>query len=466
MHSPCLPVFSNTSAETFPVDVDGIRERLARQIAQPVQFQAEIEAMYEAGARIFVEAGPGRVLTGLTSRILGDRHHLAVAIDTGGQHGMTQLLKGSVSLRSRAWPSTTSACTKAVTPGYSSLSDAPSSKPKATSWWVNGQRAWPVSGEPPKHAMLPVRDRLPIAQGQTVITPPRGDREAVVMEYLRSVRELVETQRRVMLGYLGADAPSVVFEPTPHTSLPAPTRDRNGNRPAEVPIEAANLQPAREQAQIDTAATLLSIISERTGYPLEMLGLDLDLEADLSIDSIKRIEILGALAERLGLSTDAGAADIPEDLVRVKTLQGIIDALTLLLPEPQTTANLAAPSFVASGSHTESSITGNNGSGAFDTRTALLDVVSTRTGYPVEMLDLDLNLEADLSIDSIKRIEILGALAERLGLGTETGAADIPDELVRVKTLQGIIEAFSEVVAKAQSQNGNLRRTAHQPSLP
>ena len=39
---------------------------------------------------------------------------------------------------------------------------------------------------------------------------------------------------------------------------------------------------------------LLQIVSERTGYPPEMLDLDLDIEADLGIDSIKRVEILGA----------------------------------------------------------------------------------------------------------------------------------------------------------------------------
>ena len=50
-------------------------------------------------------------------------------------------------------------------------------------------------------------------------------------------------------------------------------------------------------------SSLVAVVSERTGYPVEMLDRDLDLEADLSIDSIKRTEILGELAERLGLTT-------------------------------------------------------------------------------------------------------------------------------------------------------------------
>jgi NAD(P)-dependent dehydrogenase (short-subunit alcohol dehydrogenase family) len=58
-----------------------------------------------------------------------------------------------------------------------------------------------------------------------------------------------------------------------------------------------------------------------------MLGPDLDVEADLSIDSIKRLEILGELADQIGL-TDDGSLDQLEDLVEElaarKTLRGVV----------------------------------------------------------------------------------------------------------------------------------------------
>ena len=44
----------------------------------------------------------------------------------------------------------------------------------------------------------------------------------------------------------------------------------------------------------------------------------------------------------------------------------------------------------------------------------LLEVIAEKTGYPTEMLELDMALDADLGIDSIKRVEILSALQERL----------------------------------------------------
>ena len=46
-------------------------------------------------------------------------------------------------------------------------------------------------------------------------------------------------------------------------------------------------------------------------------------------------------------------------------------------------------------------------------RDSLIDVVAEKTGYPAEVLDLDMQLDADLGIDSIKRVEILSALQER-----------------------------------------------------
>jgi NAD(P)-dependent dehydrogenase (short-subunit alcohol dehydrogenase family)/acyl carrier protein len=71
---------------------------------------------------------------------------------------------------------------------------------------------------------------------------------------------------------------------------------------------------------------VISIVSERTGYPVETLGIDLDLEADLSIDSIKRIEIIGELAQRLGLRIDGnnGADALVEELATKKTLRGLV----------------------------------------------------------------------------------------------------------------------------------------------
>src|SRR5205823_3805377 len=68
MRSPAFPVWANSSAAPYPADPAEIRRVLAGQVAAPVRFVAQIEAMYEAGARTFVESGPGRVLGQLVGK--------------------------------------------------------------------------------------------------------------------------------------------------------------------------------------------------------------------------------------------------------------------------------------------------------------------------------------------------------------------------------------------------------------
>jgi len=77
----------------------------------------------------------------------------------------------------------------------------------------------------------------------------------------------------------------------------------------------------------EIAEAVVAVISARTGYPQDMLGTDLDLEADLSIDSIKRTEIIAVLAEQFGLAAASVADDesVMEELSQIKTISGLTD---------------------------------------------------------------------------------------------------------------------------------------------
>src|SRR5207248_671763 len=85
-------VFSNTTAAAYPAEPAAIVDLLTRHLVCPVRFTEEVEAMYAAGARIFVEAGPRNVLTTLVRNILGDRPHAAIAVDQPGRPGLPQFL--------------------------------------------------------------------------------------------------------------------------------------------------------------------------------------------------------------------------------------------------------------------------------------------------------------------------------------------------------------------------------------
>jgi acyl carrier protein/NAD(P)-dependent dehydrogenase (short-subunit alcohol dehydrogenase family) len=75
----------------------------------------------------------------------------------------------------------------------------------------------------------------------------------------------------------------------------------------------------------ELSAILIRIVSERTGYPEDMIGLDQDLDADLGIDSIKWVEILGTLQDDY-LHVDADKIqEVMGELTQINTLKGIVD---------------------------------------------------------------------------------------------------------------------------------------------
>ena len=85
------------------------------------------------------------------------------------------------------------------------------------------------------------------------------------------------------------------------------------------------LAPAAAAA--DLVEQMLDVVADKTGYPVEMLDLSMALEADLGIDSIKRVEILSAVQERIPALPDVETAT----MAALGTLQEIVDYLQSLI---------------------------------------------------------------------------------------------------------------------------------------
>ena len=49
---------------------------------------------------------------------------------------------------------------------------------------------------------------------------------------------------------------------------------------------------------------MLAIVAEQTGYPADLLDMDLDLEADLGIDTVKQAEVFATIREAYGIERD------------------------------------------------------------------------------------------------------------------------------------------------------------------
>jgi len=164
----------------------------------------------------------------------------------------------------------------------------------------------------------------------------------------------------------------------------------------------------------------------------------MDMEADLGIDSIKRVEIFGALTkmhpEMAGIN--------PNELTELRTLQEIVDFVTNnsggATTSNQAVAPVSVPSAITPAPQQEVYSIGNETNNE-KLQEALLQVVSEKTGYPAEMLELEMDMEADLGIDSIKRVEIFGSLTKQY---PELSGIN-PNELTELRTLAEIVSYVS-----------------------
>ena len=104
---PNIPITANVDGTFYPNDgpdaKEGILSKLAPQMASSVEWTSQIETMYEAGARIFVEVGPKRALTMFASQILEHHPHLAVMTNHPKQGGIASFLTaiGALALAGR-----------------------------------------------------------------------------------------------------------------------------------------------------------------------------------------------------------------------------------------------------------------------------------------------------------------------------------------------------------------------------
>ncbi len=476
---PRIPVIANTTAEPYPGSAPAVADVLARQPVEPVRWVQSVEALYAAGMRTFVEVGPRATLTGLTGRILGDRPHLAVALDASSGRGsglqdfavlVARLAAAGLPVRLDRWQR-----------GVPPRRPAPVRRRRMNV---------PLSGvnhrnpQPPKPRRAPAspppvaRPRPEVPMSSSSRPPVSHDLLAQALaaneEHLRALQAMQEQtaalHRTFLEGQLAAQAsfqsllagrqriveqslgmplspapapiaapppgPSPVAQaapPTPYTPpayvapppVVMPAAPAAPVAPVAVPAPAS-VVAAPSTPVVSTVDSLLAVVAEATGYPVDMLELDMDLESDLGIDSIKRVEILSLLSERL---PHAPVVE-PENLGGLRTLRAVADfvgespapaAATAapVVPAPRVAAAPRAPAVPV-----------------VDPHAALLAVVAESTGYPEDMLELDMDLESDLGIDSIKRVEILSLLSERLPHAPVVE----PEQLGGLRTLREVLD--------------------------
>lgn len=457
---PAIPVWSNTSAELYPKTAKAIKERLASHIVNPVHFADQIAKMYEDGARIFIEVGPGKTLGGLTKSILG-KDEVVLHTEESGKNGINQLLTALAQYMATGRKLHMDILFADRQATKLDLDNPEKVKKSQTIWLVDGQMAVPMHGKLPAYSTPPVVKpiinfkELTVQNNTKMDTGPvQGSAEQLTLEYLAGMKMLIQAQRDVLLAYLGQPNMSNYTQirsnqpetHAPSKELASKAIDERINQ-METPIP-----PQKVTKPLSTI--LMDVVSEKTGYPKDMLGMDLDLEADLSIDSIKRMEIIGEL--RVQLSNfqfkNKSQDEMVEQLASIKTLNGLIgwfDENMLKEPADESPRDV-----------TNEQPTLKQG----DIQEMILGIVSEKTGYPSEMLGLDLDLEADLSIDSIKRIEIIGELKGKLEnfMPNDEESQENIEKLSAFKTLNHLIDWLS---SKLLTVNNTKAVPEVEPSL-
>ena len=230
----------------------------------------------------------------------------------------------------------------------------------------------------------------------------------------RSAASSAPVQRQPAPGNNGI-APAVSSKP-PQTIAPAAEKP-------EAETISAKTSASPEKLNIDISqleAVLVNFVVEQTGYPEEMVELDADLEADLGIDSIKKAQMLGELAEQLNvkinISEDMSLDDFPTlrhitEFLRKAAIETDVSAAienTEVASPPASTIVLETP--------LRTTTTTTSKLNSADLQHLLVNFVVEQTGYPPEMVEMDADLEADLGIDSIKKAQMFGELAEQLNI--------------------------------------------------
>ena len=331
LRSPSAPVFSNADATCYPLDPALVRERIAANLVKPVLFADEIEVMYEAGVRVFVEVGSGSVLRQLTAHCLHDKPHLAIALEQEGAHGVTSLWHalGQLSVAGvkigyqELWPAfnPVPARSAPARPSSTVLIDGAGYNrpypPKSGSSMLPKPNPEIFTAKPSPEAAQGASAPARVAETDSIfeliqaqISEAQKTSQAAILESLSISLKSLETIARDLVG----DAVPGELRVPPEPALTTPTA---AAVPASPP--ASNLSPEPKPAASRERA-LLEIVAEKTGYPIEVLRLDAELEAELGIDSIKRVEIFAAIQQRIPDLPEAPPAEIG----KVKTLRDIL----------------------------------------------------------------------------------------------------------------------------------------------
>jgi len=320
-----LPVYSNLSALPYQQEEKIMKGQIADCLEKPVRFVEMIEAMYASGVRTFLEIGPQSILTNLVNSILTGKDFQAISMDHKNTKGITVLWRALGQLAVLGIPLNFDQ----LLSNYANPSVPETKESKKNKILINGANIKPK--------LAPLKQREVTNQLESNSANPqrneRSDSSSLISLYEQLDRSIAQAHEiyqksaadshkaflhmlEQMLHELHQITSDEVHQVTSDSTLEM-TNETLQKKPDTVPSPVSLIVPQ----QSDISQAILSIITAETGYPFDMLKMEMDMEADLGIDSIKRVEILAAMQEKF-----PGLPELdPVQLANLKTVQQLND---------------------------------------------------------------------------------------------------------------------------------------------
>lgn len=255
---PRIAVYRNATGDQFAADAEALRDALASHLVEQVRFADQIENMLADGATVFVEVGPGRVLSRLVADIAGPRAHVAIALQNAHQNGLQRLLEGLAQLYVHGVLQQLEPLYRRRVLRQFDLKDVASAQNNVSAegvWLINSRQMRPAAGfvsivnEPRPWACEESPSNTATTQAsipqaiETVDALAKAASLAAqahdpLAEFQQTMRQFLLAQERVALAYLQARTPqtgAAAFAPaadmtTETRELHAPTPARRASR--------------------------------------------------------------------------------------------------------------------------------------------------------------------------------------------------------------------------------------------
>ena len=398
---------------------------LSKHMVSSVKWVEQVRAMHRDGARVFVEFGPRATLTKFVEKILGtgadDALYVAVnaskdkSSDVQLREAAVQLAVFGVPLdRFDPWG----------TPNPFLLGRTPGAPPaKKGRGVLKLSAATFVAPRTVKALDKAMNDGYKLS-GNVVasVGPSLGELDAKSRELDRVKAEAAKAQQQ--LAALTAKMHDVEAELADARSRPAAVA-------APAPVAAA--APSGGVSPSKATEVVLAVLAAKTGYEPEMIEMDMNLETELGVDSIKRVEILSDVQKQLNVEAQNVAA-----LSRTQTVGEVVEAMIAELGG----AASAAPAPAAAAPAPVAAAAPSAGISSAKATEVVLAVLAAKTGYEPDMIEMDMALETELGVDSIKRVEILSEVQKQIGIEAQDVAA-----LSRTQTVGEVVDAMVKEIA-------------------